>query len=55
MKIPLPENYNYEKTLEELDDEQLKAKIMIAVFKEIEKREQENPEKCPWCNSRKAF
>ncbi|MCD4760121.1 hypothetical protein K8R33_04505 [archaeon] len=51
MKIPLPKNYNYEKTLEELDEEQLKAKIMIDIFKEIKKRQEEHPNKCPWCNN----
>ncbi len=46
----LPKNYHYEKTLEELDEEQLKAKIMIDIFKELEKRQKQHPDKCPWCN-----
>jgi len=49
MKLPLPKDFSYEKTLEELDEEQLRAKIMLAVFKEIKRRHEENPEKCPWC------
>ena len=52
MKIPLPKDYNYEKTLEQLDEEQLKAKIMIDVFKELKKRHEENPEECPWCKTK---
>jgi hypothetical protein len=51
MKIPLPKDYDYEKTLEELDEEQLKAKIMIDIFKELKKRQEKNPDKCPWCNN----
>lgn len=50
MKIPLPKEYDYEKTLEELDEEQLKAKIMIDIFKELKKRQEKNPDMCPWCN-----
>lgn len=48
-ELILPKEYDYETRLETLDETELRAKIMIDVFKEIEKRHFENPDKCPWC------
>jgi len=50
-QLPLPKDYSYAATLEELDDAELRAKIMVDIFKELKKRHKENPEKCPWCNN----
>lgn len=51
MKIldKLPKDYTYDLPLEELDNENLNAKIMIDVFKELSYRLERNPGKCPWC------
>lgn len=48
-ELVLPQDYEYETRLETLDDTELKAKIMIDIFKELEKRHFENPNNCPWC------
>ena len=49
-KIPLPKDYDYKSTLEDLDESETKARIMLDIFKELKKREQKNKNKCPWCN-----
>ena len=45
----LPKDYSFDFPLEELDKENLNAKIMIDVFKELNLRIEKNPNKCPWC------
>jgi hypothetical protein len=49
--IPLPKDYSYAATLEQLDNSELRAKIMVDIFKELKRRHKKNPDKCPWCNN----
>ncbi|MBT3416695.1 hypothetical protein HON86_00775 [Candidatus Woesearchaeota archaeon] len=49
--LHLPRDYDYKSTLEELDESEIRARVMLDVFKEIKNRKQKNPDKCPWCNN----
>lgn len=49
--LPLPKDYDYKATLEELDESETKARIMLDIFKKLKIRKQKNPDKCPWCNN----
>jgi len=47
----LPKGYHYNFSLSELDQDKINAKIMVDIFKELNKRFKDNSKKCPWCNS----
>jgi hypothetical protein len=48
--LPLPKDYDYNATLEKLDESEIKARVMLDIFKKLKIRKQKNPDKCPWCN-----
>jgi len=45
----LPKHYSYNFSLEKLDNEAMSARVMVDIFKELNKRIEKDSNKCPWC------
>ncbi len=45
----LPKDYTFDLPLGNLDNENLNAKIMVSIFKELNLRIAKSSHKCPWC------
>ena len=49
----LPVDFKFDMPLSESDIEYQRAKLMLEIFKELEKRVESHPNDCPWC--KKSF
>ncbi|MBT4334475.1 hypothetical protein HOD61_01535 [archaeon] len=45
----LPVGFKHDFSLAEVDEEYQRAKVMLSIFKELMKRQEEHPSDCPWC------
>ncbi|MBT3395225.1 hypothetical protein HOA59_02470 [archaeon] len=45
----LPIDFKFDIPLNEKDIEYQRAKLMLEIFKELEKRSEDHPDDCPWC------
>ncbi len=48
----LPVDFKFDMPLGESDVEYQRAKLMLEIFKELEKRSEKHPEDCPWCKKK---